>query len=172
MNNLISRPAKQSIIDLSILKSHLRIEHNHEDKYLQNIIDMATEILENKLSESLLEKVYKFTCLPDQLNENHMIELPLNHITKIIKITDSDGKSVPFEFKQIKNKNVVHVAYTNKQIEIQYKAGITNNVDEIPKDIQFAILQIAKNIYECGDDDILETKYIQDVIQAHKNLQL
>ncbi|NCB25558.1 MAG: hypothetical protein EOM62_08815, partial [Bacteroidia bacterium] len=38
-----------------------------------------------------------------------------------------------------------------------YVAGITDKLSEIPHDLQYAVLCIAKNMYECSDENIFES---------------
>ena len=173
MNNVIIKKPEQKVLPLSMLKSHLRIANDIEDAYLNNIIDIATEILENKINKSLLTKTYMYTT-----KMQYEIKLPIDNVQKIISVNNSTNCKIPFK----SSNNIIKIAlnsYTvdnnaveNKLIKITYTAGITDNVLQVPKNLVLAVLQISKNIYECSEHDSLDNLYIKNVIQSYKKFSL
>jgi hypothetical protein len=134
----IIKKATKSVLDIKILKSHLRIEHEHEDEYLKVLIEAATDVLEKAIGISILKKKYKYKG-PD---------VEIFPIQPVIKI------------------------HSTKNNEITFEAGITDDEAEIPIDLKYAILQIAKNMYECNDEDILKSHYIKHVINNYKQISI
>ena len=171
MNNLIIKSPQQTIISMSLLKYHLRIAHDLEDTYLSNIINIATEILENELNESFLIKTFKYTHFNDVKSNN--IKIPINNIQSIISVKMAP-KNIDLPYTTILYTNTImtNITYIDSPIEIIYSAGLTNYVDQIPKNFKLAVLQIAKSIYENSEENILESKFIKNLIQSHKSLHL
>ncbi len=134
----IIKNSSTDILDLNILKSHLRIEHEHEDQYLKIIGQLATDVLEKAMGVSILKKKYKYIG-------PMVTKLPIQPVIKICSQKDN---------------------------ETIFYAGITDSPNGIPSDIKYAILQIAKNIYECNDENILESKYIKHIINNYKQIAI
>ena len=174
--NIIVKQSEKQALDLNILKQHLRIEHEHEDNYLKEVISMATDILEKNIEKPILVKTYRYIFHNDEYVSTKRIQLPVNHVISIIsvqKIINSDLKeNTKFAIENIRDKTYIITNGTTFPIEITYTAGMTNTVEEIPKDLQFAVLQIAKNIYECSEEDILESKYIKHIINSNRTLHI
>lgn len=59
---------------------------------------------------------------------------------------------------------------SRKNREIIFTAGIADEAEAIPIDLKYAVLQIAKNMYECNDDNILNSHYIQHIINSYKQI--
>ncbi len=127
-----------TILDISILKSHLRIEYEYEDNYLKILINAATDILEKAIGISIIKKKYKYIGDPIDI-------LPIQPVVKIC---------------------------SRKNNEIVFSAGIIDEMENIPTDLQYAILQISKNMYECNDENILNSSYIQHIIRSYKQVSI
>ncbi len=169
MINLIIKNAEKQVITLDILKSHLRIAHNYEDEYLNNIIDTATGVLESNLELSILYKTYKYVI--SNYNINYPITLPIKNVKNIEIVVDSVNNQLSFE-TNAKCEVKLNSTIGKLPINIEYIAGFTNNTEEIPKDLKLSVLQISKNIYDNSEDYVLDSKYIQNIIQKYKQLHL
>lgn len=172
MNNIVIEPARGLVVELPLLKSHLRIAHEHEDDYLKNIIEMATDILEHKISESILEKTFRYIYYP-KVDMREMIDLPYRHIIKILSVNNYN-EAIPIRYRSSCDNGVWRIQADQRDfpIEILYKAGLICTPERVPCDLKFAVLQIAKNIYECSEEDVLESKYIKDIIRSYRSLNL
>jgi hypothetical protein len=137
MITVVTKPA-ENVLDIQFLKSHLRIEHDHEDEYLKILIDTATEILERKICVSIIKKKYKYSGPP----------LKIPPIQPVIEICSTS------------------------ETEIYFYAGIADSRANVPADIVYAVLQIAKNMYECSDENILESMYVKHIINSYRNMKL
>ncbi|MBQ9440837.1 MAG: phage head-tail connector protein [Alphaproteobacteria bacterium] len=168
MINLIIKNNEKQVITLDILKSHLRIAHNYEDEYLNNIIDTATGVLESNLELSILYKTYKYVI--SNYNINYPITLPMRNVNSIRSVVDSTNNSLSFNNNNCEIK--LDGTIGKLPISIEYIAGFTNNTEEIPKDLKLSVLQISKNIYDNSEDYVLDSKYIQNIIQKYKQLHL
>jgi hypothetical protein len=174
--NIIIEQAKSQLLDLSTLKSHLRLEHEHEDEYLKTIIDMATEILENSIKKPILKKKYKYIHYGNEFISSKKILLPIAYVQNVVSVkrlvSENLKEKCPHTIELCGDKTIVITNGSRYPIEIKYIAGITNNLSEISKDLQFAVLQIAKSIYECSEEDILEAKYVKHIIDLHRPVSI
>jgi uncharacterized phiE125 gp8 family phage protein len=172
--NITIKKHKDQALSLETLKAHLRIDHDHEDSYLKSIIDIATEILENNIEQPILEKTYRYTHYGAESSSSKKIKLPTSLVRKIIsvkQITQNNGSEALHYTTQSRGDKTTLITNGSKYpIEIEYTAGLTDNVAEIPDDLKLAILHISKNIYECSEADILESKYVKHIINAHRPL--
>lgn len=171
MQNIILSKDITSVINLNILKAHLRIEHNHEDEYLKTIIKMATKIIEDQLEESLLVKEYLLSYYPDISAQLHKVKLPIRNTVRIIKVIQNE---VPISYKLQRNTN--EISFVPKSfdspVSIYYSAGIATDLQHVPDELKFVILQVAKNIYDCSEENILESNYIKNVLQRRRYIRL
>ena len=174
--NIIVENTKKSVLSSEILKSHLRIANNIEDDYLNEIISMATDILEKNIEKPILRKKYKYIHSNDKYVSTRRILLPMCFVTSIISVkkvvSSNKRENIDYSVEDIGERTYVITNGTRYPIEIIYTAGITDKPDEIPKDLQFAVLQIAKNIYECSEEDILESKYIKHIVNSNRSLYI
>lgn len=174
MNNIIIKESEQQALDLDILKSHLRIDYDHEDNYLKEIISMATDILEKNIEKPILVKTFKYVQYNSEFTSTKKIFLPLNNVKEILSVRSlgQQCESLKYAIENYNGRTVIITNGSRYPIEIIYRAGITEKFNEIPKDLQFAILQISKNIYECSEEDVLESKYIKHIINSNRSLNI
>ncbi|MDR3224436.1 MAG: head-tail connector protein [Holosporales bacterium] len=174
--NIIIEQSKKQPLAIDVLKAHLRIDHNHEDGYLRNIIDMAVEILETNIEKPILKKKYKYIHYNDEFTSSRKIALPVSEVRNVISVRkllpDKKPDDFSYNIENYNGKTIIITTGIRRPIEIVYTAGITGNPAKIPKDLQFAILQISKNIYECAEEDVLESKYIKHIINSHRTATL
>ncbi|MDR1365146.1 MAG: head-tail connector protein [Holosporales bacterium] len=174
--NVIIEQSQKHALDINILKAHLRIEHPHEDEYLKSIIDMATEILETSIEKPILKKKYQCIHYCNEFTSTVRIPIPVREVREILSVRKlqrcpkRQPEDVKFSIETNHDTTILVTNWVAHPLEIRYSAGMTGNPDKIPKTIQFAILQIAKNIYECSDENVLESKYIKHIIDANRAL--
>lgn len=174
--NINMKQSVKQILDINLLKSHLRIAHDHEDEYLKEIICSATEILENAIESPILTKSYKYTFFNDEFKSSRRITLPFVNVCSIDavrKVVNLNKKEkVPFYIRNENGRTIVITSQTKYPIEIKYTAGLTDKERDVPGDLKLAILQIAKNIYECKDQNILDSAYLQNIIASYRPLSI
>ncbi|MDR0640196.1 MAG: head-tail connector protein [Holosporales bacterium] len=174
--NIVIEPSKIQMIDLSDLKAHLRIDHDHEDDYLKHIIEIATSILEDTIERPILKKTYRYIAYKDNVSSPRTIELPVRYVDKIISVESKfprgDHEKIKFGAVVEFNKTFVVSDTLKYPVEIKYTAGVVEDYAEIPRDLQYVALQIARNIYVCSDEDILSFGYIRDIIDKYRSITL
>ncbi len=171
MQNIILSKDVPIIIDINTLKSHLRIEHDHEDEYLKTIVKMATEIIENQLSMSIFLKEYQLSYYPTACYEQHTFKLPIHNVVEITSVTQND-KLISYELQRKRNEILLSPTLLDVPVFIIYKAGISDCLQHIPEELKFAVLQITKSIYDCSEENVLELKYVKSIIQRYSCFKL
>lgn len=126
------------VLDIKVLKSHLRIEHEYDDDYLKILIEAATDVLEKAIGISIFKAKYRYIGAPIEI-------LPVQPVVKVC---------------------------LRKNNEIVFYAGITDEAEGVPIDLKYAILQIAKNMYECNDENILNSHYVQHIVKSYKQISV
>ena len=176
MNNIIIENAKSEVIDIEILKAHLRIAHSLEDDYLKRIIPMATAIFESQIEKSLLKKKYCFVFNCDFQLRQAKIELPAQPVLQICSAkklcNEPSNKNIAFTEQHENGKTYLEIFGSKYPIEIQYYAGMFEKAKFVPEEIKYAILQIAKNIYEASDEDFLKTKLVKQIINSYREFSI
>jgi uncharacterized phiE125 gp8 family phage protein len=174
MNIVIEQP-KETVIDIRVLKSHLRIEHEYEDPYLKEILGMATEILENNIGQPILKKKYKYVYYGGK-RWPCKIDIPIGCVNDVLSVKIiSNGKTkndAQFFAETRGGRTYVTVGYSRSPVEIIYSAGITGKASKAPKDLQYAVLQIARGIYDCSEKDVLESGHIKQIINSYRPISI
>jgi uncharacterized phiE125 gp8 family phage protein len=170
--NIIIEQSKEAALDIQTLKSHLRIEHNHEDAYLDEIIGMATCILEGCIHKPILEKKYKCVFYGGE-RRPYKVEIPIGCVNKIVSVKEEpDGKELQFFVDTEGERTYVLTEPSKSSVEIVYSAGMTCEASKVPKDIKYAILQISKNIYDCCEQNPLESENVKQIINSYRTILL
>ncbi|NHE57959.1 head-tail connector protein [Cyclobacterium plantarum] len=145
----LSKKSNQTILSLEDAKEHLRILHSHEDLYLNSLLYVVTDTLENELDSDLVDTEYVFSIY-EKVKVNESILFPNPPIVQVkevkvyndttliesgISYTNSDEyivfSELPLEFTRI---------------EITYKKGYEDK-DDIPKAIKQAALLFLTDLY-------------------------
>jgi uncharacterized phiE125 gp8 family phage protein len=174
--NFTIEPSKSQIIELAELKEHLRIEHDYEDEYLNKNIEMATSVLENYIERPILKKKYKCLIYCDDKERPCRIELPVRDVDLILsvkqKLPSGRRNRIKFSIDTDRDRTFILVNETKYPIEIKYIAGLIERPHEVPGDLRYAALQIAKNIYSCNNEDILASDCIKIVVDKYKRVTI
>ncbi|GHT88210.1 hypothetical protein FACS1894113_0150 [Alphaproteobacteria bacterium] len=120
MNTIIEKSQFRAL-DIAVLKCNLRLKTNLEDEYLSRIIDIATETFENETGKSILKKKYRYVC--DDYSSK--LCLPVQPVVEVC--SDKNAK-------------------VELPVEIEYIAGVCDDPENVPKDIQLALLQMANGV--------------------------
>jgi uncharacterized phiE125 gp8 family phage protein len=174
--NIVIKQSEFQIIELEELKGHLRIEHDHEDKYLVQSIEMATGILENSIERPIIKKKYKYIASCNVGESTSRIELPLRDVDEILSVKQrsphSTRKHLRFSVETRLGSTFIIINESKFNVEIKYTAGTISKAYEIPSDLKYATLQIAKNIYDCNDENVLEKDGLKNIIDRYKRINL
>ncbi|MDR1034772.1 MAG: head-tail connector protein [Holosporales bacterium] len=175
MNFIIESP-KFQIIELAELKRHLRIEHDYEDEYLNKNIEMATSILENYIERPILKKKYKYLVYCNDNKRPYKIELPVRDVNLILSVKQKSlrgiCKRITFSVDMDRDRTFILINEAKYPIEIKYSAGLIERPAEVPGDLRYAILQIAKNIYSCNNEDILASDCIKNIVDKYRRVTI
>ncbi len=155
------KKADYSSLSLSMVKTHLRLNHSDEDEYLIHAMGVAGEILENYLSQSLLEQTWQYVwhnphekgISPLHSSEVVTIDLFFPPILDILSIQAMLSQKKIKELKRYrlithghKTQLVVTGAYPVLQVE--YVAGMAKRAADLPAPLVQALLLIIAHLYE------------------------
>ncbi|MDZ5760901.1 phage head-tail connector protein [Lyticum sinuosum] len=134
-------------IDLQFIKNFLRIDHNYDDKILDNLACAAVEYLENEISQAIIIRDWNITCR--NINDNY-IRIPIGPV-QTIKYIKCRNYNYIFSQNDIEKSkkyftlegNVIyfHCLPNSSYLSIIYTAGdicknnITNDDNTIPNTV-------------------------------------
>lgn len=156
-SDVLVTPPTDLVVTVGAAKEHLRLPHLDDDAYLQTLIKVAVNEVENYTSYSLGAQVRLYTC--DQFPE--YFEIPRRPITVIdwIKYYNTDGvlttlsasyyqtdlKTRPTRIKLAADQASWPVTEQLKmgQVQVQYQSGAST----IPENFKMAVLLLVAEMY-------------------------
>ncbi|GHS91557.1 hypothetical protein AGMMS49949_02140 [Alphaproteobacteria bacterium] len=141
-------------VSLKRVKEYLRIDHDEEDDFLQELIQTATALVEQDLGRSLLNKVWKKKISGACLRSGALnIALPFPPLLKVIAVNalDKGGKTKPVLRYIIELEHAIPeiTLSTNAHaVEVIYQAGYGERASDVPANLSLAVLLVVANLYE------------------------
>lgn len=170
-------------VSLSLVKTHLRLNHTHEDEYLIHSIEVAGQILENYIGQSLLEQTWQYVWhnpidgLPpiSPMGEVATFPLPFPPVQEVlfIQAVFPGGKN-----KDIKRYRLIHqgsralltVTAIHPILQINYVAGVAKTPSDLPAPIIQALLHMIAHLYEYRQNpDVAENPMLSQLLQPYLN---
>lgn len=160
-------------IEVSELKTHLRITTSDEDEYLETLIEAARQRFEDETRRSLLTTtwVYRADCLEDIIYLERTPVKSVTHIkyydeTDTLQVLDSsnyleDLSSSPARIQIITRPSSIKDRIN--AIEIEFVAGETAQ-NKIPQNYKRAIKLIAAEAYECRENPVSMKRTAADIL--------
>ena len=138
-------------ISLIHLKNHLRLENNFEEPFLEQVIKVASESIENYLGRSLLLKTWK--CFAQATSGGNMMEVelcypPLITIVSVTEVFQEDVRKPVKRYLLRPSAERPKLSVWAGAVEIIYKCGYGENYLAIPESLRHAITLIAGEMYE------------------------
>ncbi|MDR7130692.1 putative phiE125 gp8 family phage protein [Algoriphagus sp. 4150] len=175
----VIKKSTQTIINLSEAKDHLRILHNYEDLYINTLLSVVTDSIENELDRDLVDTTYQFAIF-DKLVENENILFPNAPIYNVTDVkffndqTEIDSSEFEFSFSDEYIKfSLLPSDYTH--LQITYKKGIEDS-DDLPEAIKQAAKIMLTDLYQfrgtlvIGKSVVNLHKVVQRLLQPYKNV--
>jgi uncharacterized phiE125 gp8 family phage protein len=171
--------ATENIVSTDEVKNHLRILHNDEDEYISEIVAMSTEIIEKDIGKSILKKKYKYIVQPSIFVHSFCVTKvpisPLIMINSISKNLPSQQNEEIHDFKIEKRGEDDYIKFKSSlyPVEIIFEAGIAKHSQEVPSDLKYAVLQVAKSVYEGEDARVFsENQSIKSIINNYRSFSI
>ncbi len=158
---LTSSPALEPV-SLAEAKTHLRIDHTHEDPLIQSLIITSRLHIEAALGLALITQSWSYTL--DRWPRQPRINLPMRPVQAIahVKIWSAggeseilppdafflDGQGLPARLVWQGNATPPDPQRTANGIEIAYTAGFGAAPADVPETIRHALLLLAAHWYE------------------------
>lgn len=173
ITELVTAPT-ETPVTLAELRAHLKITNTDEEKYLEALLQVSTQMAEKITRRALLTQTHKLYLdeLPTQT-----IELPFtplqsvthfkyyDYTTAVLTTWDStnyfvDTKSEPGRLQRKTNYSWPTVDPRPSTIEIQFVCGYTSK-DVVPNPIKQAILIMAAHAYENREPVVIGASVVE-----------
>ena len=161
---------ENDIVSLKNTKQYLRIDHNHDDEIIKDMIDIATVSAENYIGIKIIKSDWKITIydyLPSQIN---LIHNPVLSI-KSFKIEKTNGETsylLDNAYFINKQKLILKHHYSTKKAEILYNCGFA----ETPIPIKQGILEHVAKLYDLRGSDHSMPLAAKSLYQSYKIVRL
>jgi len=160
-------------IDLTSVKSFLRIDISDDDSLITRLIKTATTECEAQINKTIIEKTYIYSIYDLKSKVIHLPFPPVKSITSI-KIIDYEEKitiveNTHYYFDGINGTINFDTEFSNfYRIDIEYIAGM---IEINPELIQALLMHIA-SMYENKNGDLEIPVYTMNVYSRYKRIKL
>lgn len=161
---------ENDVVSLKTAKQYLRIDHNHDDEIIKDMIDIATISAENYIGIKIIKVDWKMTIydyLPNQINLVHNPIISIKYF-KIEKTNGENSYLLDNSFFINKQKLILKNNYLIKKVEILYNCGFT----EIPVPIKQGILEHMAKLYDLRGSDHSMPLAAKSLYQAYKLVRI
>jgi uncharacterized phiE125 gp8 family phage protein len=174
-------------VGLSEVKAHLRLDHAHEDEYLNSLIHAAVGFVEEYLGRSLLTQTWRLVwekekSYPPQLSTTSQdmcaVCLPYPPLQAIVSVNRllSNGEKVRIRRHRLEmNHQVPKLCFAdvNDPVEIDYDAGYGDRPSDIPPVIRQAIIFSVADYYENRESGtIARNSLARDLLDTYRVMRL
>ncbi len=163
----------ENIWSLSEVKNCLRVSYDYDDKYIQGLIQVATESAENYTG--LMIQSRNITCsIKDTKKDINLKFKPMHNIESVLLMEDAkqmqeDITSKYGECIMRDGRILLSDRYISKDIQIHYVAGIK---DDIPAPIKHGILLHIIGLYEYSENPGAMSSVLKDLYTPFRMLKI
>ena len=167
---LIEQPTDE-IISLKETKNYLRIEHDFDDELLKMLIKSTRTAMEAIIQKSIMAQTWEYTIDHRSVSNSRCekrdiahvscgvvtIPLPKSPVVEVlsVKMRGETMETTNYSLEKIGNKCCVILncksmasKKVNYPIIIKYKAGISDQAENIPYQLKLANLMLVANAYQ------------------------
>lgn len=142
--------AATTAFDLDALKLHARVDFDDDDISLTMMGNTAAAELESHCELALLRQQISFSAEAD----GNPVSLPIGPLLEASAITVNGSPAAVTITSSGRYPVIVLPDEVTGTVVISYQAGYGDTVDDIPADLQLAILDHASRLYDMrGSDD-------------------
>ena len=133
-------------IEVKEIKTYLKIDHDLEDKLIEDMIKAAVNTFEDVTATALMPQSWR--VLYKNLDSS-IIELPIRPVMEISNISTVTANGIKdiTNYEIINDSLVLRSLYDADFISIDFTAGI-NSKNFIPANIKFALMEHIAFLYE------------------------
>ena len=154
MLQLLSAPPV-SLVGIHEIKNHLRLDHSHDDSYLESLISVATAMVEEYCGQSLLIKKWR------QISQHDMTKGVAGEIIKIflrypplvdiesVFILDEKGQHKQTKRYYLNQKGTIpfiEIGASGRAIEVTYTSGYGVYPANINPTLRHSVLLVASQL--------------------------
>jgi uncharacterized phiE125 gp8 family phage protein len=172
-------------VGLSEVKAHLRLDHAHEDEYLQSLIQASTGVIEEYLGRSLLTQTWRSlweksqsALFPLSSGERDcdicavpLAYPPLRRIISVHRLIGQGQKAPIYRHRLEINQQIPHLIFANglEPVEIDYETGYGDYPIDIPPVIRQSILMTLADFYEHRESaKISEKSLVREILESYR----
>ncbi len=157
-------------VSLAEVKAHLRLDHAHEDDYLEGLILAATTCVEDYTGRSFLQQTWRVIWRRDPAASGgfcsdgghqvahggggyRVIDLPCPPVSEVLSVTalfPGNKRKEIKDYQVMTNQQIPRVLLMDvyDAVEVEYLAGYGKNPVDVPPPLRQAILILVADWYE------------------------
>ena len=151
---MITKLTTKTLVSLSDVKEHLRVEHILDDSLINSYILTAMDYIEDYTGLAYGIQNFEEYVIADIAERDVFLSMnPVNSITEIIEIDEVDGAQTDItnDIVSITNALGTRIKTDNKKsYKVTYSAGVTES--SLPNQMRQALLLIVADMYEHRED--------------------
>lgn len=186
---MLSRIKALEILPVGIpeVKAHLRLDHAHEDVYLQALIQSASGFVEEYLGRSLLTQIWRLIWekekpyppnLSGAMGDMSIVPLsypPLRAILSVNRILPTGAKQPIRRHRLEMGHQIPKLVFADvpEPVEIEYETGYGDKPTDIPPLIRQAVLMFVADFYEHRDSGLnARNAMAREMLDTYKTVRL
>jgi len=194
MLTLIRKPMSE-IVTLEEAKNYLRVDHNFDDDLIKGLIKSTRQAMESIIQKSIMKQTWEYTFTdaaiaefwgkdrPNVCGDILQIPLPMPPILNINGVVANSRVIDPERYvvENFGNKYCLCVTdaklVSGKKISItiNYDAGISDQVENIPYQLKLANLMLLANAYQerfSYKQDRIISKGVKQLLSSYLSLRI
>lgn len=177
MLHQIKKPERLPV-SLAEVKAHLRLDHAHEDEYLQGLIQAATTSIEDYTGRALLEQTWRVIWRRDPaegggsgLREIVLPYPPLLDVLFVWALFPENKKKEIKSYKLATNHLIPKLVLVDVYdgLEVEYVVGFGKSAADVPAPLRQVILMLVADWYENrGLTNFPMESSMRDLLRAYR----
>jgi uncharacterized phiE125 gp8 family phage protein len=174
------KKSNQNIVSLEEAKEHLRVLHTHEDMYIDSLLQVITDSIENDLDKDLVDTDYVFAIF-DKVVVGEEIYFPNSPIYNVTSVQFLNGTTAVSSslFEYTSSDEYIKFSLLPEEysrINITYKKGFEDSAD-LPQAIKQAALILLSDLFTfrgslvIGKTVVHLDKVVQRLLQPYKQVR-
>jgi hypothetical protein len=170
-----SQIKRNKLVSLAEAKSHLRIVHNREDLYIDNLITIATTEVENYIDFVISTYEAEVEVLTEDYEPQYLFNQKVE--IKNVKGFDIDGEEVigEYDIEQDANKKLIINSIPEGVVLLTFDISTQSPFVTIPETFKQATLIIIGDLFSNRQDHIVgkssvSLRLVERLLNPYKNI--
>lgn len=180
-NTILEHPLVEPI-SLDEAKLYLRIDTDHENVLVQQLIRVARQLIEEHTGRALISQTHRLIGDLDDCLDNAIIlpVAPFQNLVSQLKIIEGNNESLVKNIRINKARPQARVMIPNfyssdTEFRIDYRCGYGDSALDVPDPIRQAILLLVADLYENRCEDKATNKLpglVRALLSSYRILRL